>query len=636
MPKDLDAIIQFINQPNTDYAYMLTGNWGCGKTYFWKHVVVPRLRSSRPETEEVLIAYVSLYGIRRAEDLRNAVLAQLHPRIAKAGKLANVLGPALLRILRVELPKSEGFLDWCSSWWKGEDETRSVITLLMELHGRGKKLVLCFDDLERASLPIEVALGQINQFVEHAGAKVIILCNEREIRADKKNVYRKTKEKVVRITRTFSGDPTHVLSASIAEFAGDRHYHKFLADNLDVIKGILRRSELKNLRDLKYALLILQSAFKELKKLLPQEDGVHRQYLETLLPVSFDLQSRRLNLRDARAFLMQGNGAVFGAFMGKDEEDELKPLAAFGNRYGFGGLDNDIPKSEALADLIETGYLDPAKLKAEIDERNSQQSPGQQAVSALLGAWYLIPDESIPGVVVQALASISRGEIRKPEQLHSLANTLDWMKGEGVEGLQDHAAQRAFEEGITKHTTEWAVPERDLMFLEHSLTMGNNETALGKHVRELIVKTEASFQDKKLRETFQAAFDAVASDPGRVSFLLCDDQGKGIGRRPIAAFLAPDALSDALFAGSNEVRDALGGGLRFRYSDQLKVKALADDLPWLQGFLDILNRHLANPNAATPAGNLHLRRIKGSVEASIKRIEESALPVPQAIPAGGN
>ena len=35
-------------EPNTDYAYMLIfGAWGSGKTHFWKHVVVPRLKKPR-------------------------------------------------------------------------------------------------------------------------------------------------------------------------------------------------------------------------------------------------------------------------------------------------------------------------------------------------------------------------------------------------------------------------------------------------------------------------------------------------------------------------------------------------------------------------------------------------------------
>src|SRR5688500_4815604 len=103
MSKDLAAILQYLNQPNTDYAYMLTGPWGCGKTHFWKHVVTPEITCEDPAGEHTRIAYVSLYGIKRPEEIRSAVLAQLHPKLAKAGQLVATVGAFGLRMLGVDV-----------------------------------------------------------------------------------------------------------------------------------------------------------------------------------------------------------------------------------------------------------------------------------------------------------------------------------------------------------------------------------------------------------------------------------------------------------------------------------------------------------------------------------------------------
>src|SRR4051812_21173704 len=81
MSKDLDAIIQFIEQPNTDYAYMLTGKWGSGKTYFWKHIVIPRLSQDAGISDD-LVAYVTLYGMEKPQEIGSAVFGQLHPWLA--------------------------------------------------------------------------------------------------------------------------------------------------------------------------------------------------------------------------------------------------------------------------------------------------------------------------------------------------------------------------------------------------------------------------------------------------------------------------------------------------------------------------------------------------------------------------
>jgi hypothetical protein len=45
--------------------------------------------------------------------------------------------------------------------------------------------VYVFDDLERFEGAINKVLGYINQFVEHGGAKVILIANEQEISVDK-------------------------------------------------------------------------------------------------------------------------------------------------------------------------------------------------------------------------------------------------------------------------------------------------------------------------------------------------------------------------------------------------------------------------------------------------------------------
>ena len=86
MPQALDAILQYLKQPGTDYGYMLTGPWGCGKTYFWKNVVVPAIESSEfcKEEDKPSIVYVSLYGIDSLDQVEDAIISQVHPLLAKA------------------------------------------------------------------------------------------------------------------------------------------------------------------------------------------------------------------------------------------------------------------------------------------------------------------------------------------------------------------------------------------------------------------------------------------------------------------------------------------------------------------------------------------------------------------------
>src|SRR3954447_22222042 len=96
MSKDLEAVLQYLKQRDTDYAYMLDGPWGSGKTYFWKHMVVPALSPLDAEDSGWRFVYLSLHAIKSTEEIRRSVVAQLHPVLGKAGQWLGALAPTLL------------------------------------------------------------------------------------------------------------------------------------------------------------------------------------------------------------------------------------------------------------------------------------------------------------------------------------------------------------------------------------------------------------------------------------------------------------------------------------------------------------------------------------------------------------
>ncbi len=41
----IESILDYIRADYTDYAIMLNGEWGSGKTYFWDHKIKPKIES---------------------------------------------------------------------------------------------------------------------------------------------------------------------------------------------------------------------------------------------------------------------------------------------------------------------------------------------------------------------------------------------------------------------------------------------------------------------------------------------------------------------------------------------------------------------------------------------------------------
>src|SRR5690606_19415328 len=67
----------YIKTDKTQYAIMLNGSWGCGKTYFWKYTLEEIAKKNDFKT-----IYVSLNGISRIDDLDHQLFIKLLPFIS--------------------------------------------------------------------------------------------------------------------------------------------------------------------------------------------------------------------------------------------------------------------------------------------------------------------------------------------------------------------------------------------------------------------------------------------------------------------------------------------------------------------------------------------------------------------------
>ena len=216
--EDVDQmVLDYVKAPSTDYAIMLTGAWGTGKTYYWKKALAPSIEAmdSPVIIKDHILKYkalhVSLFGV---DSLNNLIL-----RVAKAkyletdNKWINSATTLTVAAFKKFAKKYEV---------EGEDLELLIKTLKdVDL----QRFVFCFDDLERLSkeMLLEV-MGYINSMVENDGVKVVVLCNEKELLAkigedevikEKGDEYKPYKEKLIRFTYQMSADIAKVLGSVI-------------------------------------------------------------------------------------------------------------------------------------------------------------------------------------------------------------------------------------------------------------------------------------------------------------------------------------------------------------------------------------------------------------------------------------
>ncbi|MBK6483545.1 MAG: hypothetical protein IPG01_10525 [Chitinophagaceae bacterium] len=297
--KALDDIVQFYLKSNTNYALMITGDWGIGKTFYLKNTIFNQIAST-PIFENNNVKYkphlISLFGLKSIEEIQTEILLSIYPfsknKAVKVGfEIAKALAKGFLAL------KNLNFLIEIAS--ETEINKKSLIKFA--------ELVICFDDLERINenLKIDEFIGYVNSLVENQNIKVIIVANENKI--DRTN-YFNLKEKVVGNCIEFIQDLSSSYESLINNsFAAYRNYMKFLTENKKFILETFKQNS-SNLRTLHYALFCFHQIYSELKNstkktdVLKQMEGkIFHELLKFTITISIEYKSGNLSSSNKKA-----------------------------------------------------------------------------------------------------------------------------------------------------------------------------------------------------------------------------------------------------------------------------------------------------------------------------------------------
>lgn len=167
----LKELVEYCEELNPVGAILLTGEWGCGKTYFIENRLKKELR------ESAVIIRISLFGMESIEELHATVKSSW----IKANFKHKEIFDAITTIqeakltnddLTDHLPKSIAKLikNLTKVEWDAFIDIKNTID--------DKKVILVFDDLERCNIDLIDVLGIINDYCENKQFHTIIIANE--------------------------------------------------------------------------------------------------------------------------------------------------------------------------------------------------------------------------------------------------------------------------------------------------------------------------------------------------------------------------------------------------------------------------------------------------------------------------
>lgn len=270
-----DYLFKYAEHPDPQYAVMLKGKWGCGKSYF----VNKWLKEYRKKCEEGLLVidpiYISLYGLSSTEQITKRIDQVLHPILYSKGaeltkKLFKIAGKIVFKT----------HLDWN----KDDNEDMSFNASLDSLSILASKnsdtvgsKFLVFDDLERCSVDMRLLLGYINNFVEHGACHVIIVGDDTHTTKDAKETLIEFKEKTVGREFEVKPDMDSAVSFFLTE---DLPMVDWLKEQHDFIIRTFICTECNNLRLLRQCLYDFNTLYLELEGEIQERNNA---FLKNLL-----------------------------------------------------------------------------------------------------------------------------------------------------------------------------------------------------------------------------------------------------------------------------------------------------------------------------------------------------------------
>ena len=469
----VESILDYIRSDYTDYAIMINGEWGSGKTYFWNHKIRNRIENMTVNGKKLTTIYMSLYGISNLEEISKKIFIETTqlmdknlkkymdsngqtfiPEYAKTGlDMANFFG----------VTQNGDKIDY-ASFFSTDDK------------------VLCFDDLERANVDVIDILGYINNYVEHDHIKTIIICNEKELSTklkssnlemktfiatylldkedkllttdkpmvekieetienvfDKANDYERIKEKLIGETFEYAPEFTYIINGLLIRYENNRDLIRFLRENTNLIVSTFIKSGTRNLRILKHALNDFKKVFDMVNKSYP---NTNNRILQTMLiftiAVSFEIKAGKvtkdkfININDNEEY----KSLVVSSRVFMDNRQFY--IKEFDNNYYY-NFKTEYRFFKFIEIYVRTRIFDMKTFKKDMEDIintvDTDKLPGYKRL--LTEEYWKISDDQFPKVISDVLESVKKGEIQLIDLLKIYTYFVYFVK----KGLVDYDMQ---------------------------------------------------------------------------------------------------------------------------------------------------------------------------------------------------
>ncbi len=390
----------------------INGNWGEGKTFFWKKLV-------REYSDPSEVGYISVFGAESILKIRERVLfeALRHPPqkniITKHTK--NIWNTVLSKITKrfyiysvlnyIGRIVSNAWTRW-PEYLNALLRPNSLSIELLEENLLKPNWIVCLDDIERLSksVPLEELLGYISELRDQFQIKVVLIYSNEKFE-QRHEIYKKYQEKVIDRQLPFTPRTSDIIQFVFNE-------PSFPFNNPKFKKEISRRCQLLELKNIRI-LFKVKFYYQELLQNLPTtttEDFLEDRFFSLLLFVYiwYIKSDAFLSFELLEDYL----GGGFSMFLDKDDDEDIKSKTVeFLNNYKYQYTDSI---DTILINFVKTDVLNTVKLIKEYNVLHDEmtKSSAQNDITDVWNKYYhssLRPNET---EFCTELAKVTRKNIK--------------------------------------------------------------------------------------------------------------------------------------------------------------------------------------------------------------------------------
>lgn len=443
----VESILDYVRSDYTDYAIMINGEWGSGKTHFWNNKIRKKIESLQLNGKRYTTIYMSLYGISNLEEISKKIFIETTQLMDKnLRKFMDANGQTTIP----EYAKTG--IDMANFFGVTQNGDRVDYGEFFSTDDK----VLCFDDLERANVDVIDILGYINNFVEHDHIKTIIICNEKELSTklkssnlemktfiatylldkqdelnksdkpmvekiqdkiehvfDKANDYERIKEKLIGETFEYAPKFDYIINGILMRYENNPDLIRFLRENTGLIISTFNKSGTRNLRILKHALNDFKKIYEMVNKSYPNTN--HR-VMQTMLiftiAISFEIKAGKItkdkfiNIKDNEEYK---SILVSSRILMDNRQFYIKE---FDNNYYY-NFKSEYRFFKFIEFYIRTRIFDMKLFKDNMETiRNTVDTENLPGYKRLLTEEYWkISDDQFTGVIQEVMDDVKEGKL---------------------------------------------------------------------------------------------------------------------------------------------------------------------------------------------------------------------------------